>query len=69
MPSTLFGISSASMGGKKVTRVQVDSWLRGIADRLRSIRHGPRGEVVARIGLLEQHVEHLRSYLELPPPG
>lgn len=45
----------------RITRRDVDGWL--AEQRIGSIRNGPPGEIVAWLGLLEQHVGHLRRAL------
>ena len=47
----------------QTTRRDVDRWLAEIEHKIGSIRNGPPGEIVARLGLLEQHVGHLRRIL------
>ena len=48
---------------ERITRCDIDSWLAELGQRIGSIRNGPPGEIVARLGLLEQHVGHLRRAL------
>ncbi len=48
----------------RLTRRDVDGLVAEIQRRIGSIRSGPLGEIMARLGLLERHVGHLRRALQ-----